>query len=238
VHDIANLSAQLEALKAVNGGRLAGIPMVLRRRPKKISTPKPDGTRARYTKWMLSIEADPGWVKAKLLEVKQAALPGNGLELLPETVDGQFSDGEDENYVPDEEERDIPSQPVIDEKYDVDLKSPEAVKAELQRLVEKVQAEGKKEPLKQGQKGIVISCLEYIMEPGDVKMKRHAFLQYVFGEVSSKDLTDVQYRAIARYIKPQKRDTGEYVPEDPIVIKEINNMLSLLSSGNDQGKLF
>jgi len=40
IHDIVNISAQLEAFKAVNGGRIAGIPLVLRRRPRKISTPK------------------------------------------------------------------------------------------------------------------------------------------------------------------------------------------------------
>lgn len=83
-HDVKNIQAQLEAIAAINGGRLAGIPLVLRRRPKKISTPKPDGTSARYTKYMISIEADPEFVKRMLVELKTAALPGNGLALLPE----------------------------------------------------------------------------------------------------------------------------------------------------------
>jgi hypothetical protein len=83
IHDIANISAQLEAFKQLNNGQIAGIPLVLRRRPKKISTPV-DGKRVRVTKSMLSIEADPVWVKAKLAEVKTLALPGNGLALLPE----------------------------------------------------------------------------------------------------------------------------------------------------------
>lgn len=87
IHDIANISAQLEAFKRVNGGRIAGIPLVLRRRPKKISVPKPDGSRMRLAKWMLSIEADPTWVKALLLDVKRSALPGNGLALLPEQTE-------------------------------------------------------------------------------------------------------------------------------------------------------
>ena len=84
IHDIINISNQLEALKHINDGQIAGIPLVLRRRPKKISTPRPDGTRARYEKWMLSIEADPEWVKRKIVQVKHLALPGNGLVLLPE----------------------------------------------------------------------------------------------------------------------------------------------------------
>ena len=81
VNDIANISAQLEAFRQLNNGQIAGIPFVLRRRPKKISVPGKDGQRTRMTKWMISIEADPEWVKAKLTEVKRLALPGNGLAL-------------------------------------------------------------------------------------------------------------------------------------------------------------
>lgn len=107
VHDIANLSAQLQAFQQVNGGRIAGIPLVLRRRPKKISTPNQDGTRARRVKWMLSIEADPDWVKRMLTEVKRLALPGNGLALLPDGNHGEpeeevtreaFEDHEDQEF--------------------------------------------------------------------------------------------------------------------------------------------
>lgn len=86
IYDIANISSQLEAIAHINGGRIAGVPLVLRRRPKKISTPTATG-RARLTKWMLSIEADPEYVKAKLVEIKHLALPGNGLALLPEPED-------------------------------------------------------------------------------------------------------------------------------------------------------
>jgi hypothetical protein len=121
IHDIANISAQLEALKQINSGHLAGIPIVLRRRPKKISTPKADGiSRVRYTKWMLSLEADPVWVKSKLEEVKRLALPGNGLDLLPagkEIVDVQAKDIEpDQPDIEDEEtEEEIPTEPLMDE---------------------------------------------------------------------------------------------------------------------------
>lgn len=121
VHDIANISGQLEAFKQINGGRIAGIPLVLRRRPKKISMPK-DGQRVRVTKWMLSIEADPAWVKAKLIEVKSLALPGNGLVLLPELPSGNGHGPEPEiekvesEVVEDEEDtEDIPSNPQMEE---------------------------------------------------------------------------------------------------------------------------
>ena len=103
-HDIINLSEQLEGIKTINGGRLVGIPLVLRRRPRMISTPDPSdkSKRARREKWLLYIEADPDWVKAKLLEVKRAALPGNGLALLNQgsnepPVD-EWPDDEDEFF--------------------------------------------------------------------------------------------------------------------------------------------
>jgi hypothetical protein len=87
IHDIAEISAQLEAFSRLNKGRIAGIPFILRRRPKKISRPdsKDKTKRVRVEKWLLSIEADPEWVKAMLIEMKSLALPGNGIKLLPET---------------------------------------------------------------------------------------------------------------------------------------------------------
>lgn len=76
IHDIANISAQLGAFKELNNGQLAGIPFLLRRRPKAISTPSGEnGQRARRVKWLISIEADPEWVKAKLGQVKALAMP-------------------------------------------------------------------------------------------------------------------------------------------------------------------
>lgn len=77
MHDIANISDQLSAFKQLNNGQIAGIPLILRRKPKAISMPKSDSdqTRVRRIKWLLSIEADPEWVKAKLSEVKALATP-------------------------------------------------------------------------------------------------------------------------------------------------------------------
>lgn len=81
IHDIINISDQLAGIASMNGGRLAGIPLVLRRRPKKISTPSGEaGKRARREKWLISIEADPEWVKAKLAKMHHDALPGNGFD--------------------------------------------------------------------------------------------------------------------------------------------------------------
>ena len=46
-------------------------------------------------KWLLSIEADPAWVRGKLNEVKTLALPLDGLQFLPEgeTIEGELMPG-------------------------------------------------------------------------------------------------------------------------------------------------
>lgn len=103
-HDIANISAQLAAFAEINRGQIAGIPFILRRKPKKISMPgQTPGQRVRVVKWMLSIEADPDWVKAKLGELNTAALPAGVVHALPpgpvddegfEQVEGEIEDDE------------------------------------------------------------------------------------------------------------------------------------------------
>jgi hypothetical protein len=81
-HDIGNISSQLAAFKELNGGQLAGIPFILRRRPKAISTPSDDGKRVRRVKWLISIEVDPDWASAKFGQLNALALP-SGLEPTP-----------------------------------------------------------------------------------------------------------------------------------------------------------
>lgn len=113
-HDIANISDQLRAFAELNKGQIAGIPFILRRRPKKISMPGKDGQRVRVTKWMLSIEADPEWVRAKLSQLNTLALPGDTPPpaLLPETVDDvqdqDFEEGEYEEFEGEYPEEDEP----------------------------------------------------------------------------------------------------------------------------------
>jgi hypothetical protein len=72
-HDIINLSSSLQALVAVRGN-LQGIPMVLRRVEKEISTPSSDGKRARRKKWLLQIEAEPQWAALQFGAMREAAL--------------------------------------------------------------------------------------------------------------------------------------------------------------------
>lgn len=105
-HDIVNISAQLEAIRQVNGDQIAGVPLVLRRRPKKISTPTnnnwasqsttmpnpPTSRRVRRVKWLLSIEADPVWVESKLLRMNSAAMLTEGTEALEDDWDDEITE--------------------------------------------------------------------------------------------------------------------------------------------------
>ena len=101
-HDIGNISEQLAAFKELNGGQLAGIPFILRRRPKLISMPtsNTDPTRVRRKKYLISIEVDPEWAKAKFGELNTLALPnfdghllGAG-EIQDEVIEVELDDDE------------------------------------------------------------------------------------------------------------------------------------------------
>lgn len=104
IHDIGNISDQLAAIREINGGHIAGIPLILKRRPVKISTPGgKDGKRARFEKWLISIEPDPEWVSAKIAAMNKAALPSaDRLQLAapvsgPEWTEAEDDEGDDED---------------------------------------------------------------------------------------------------------------------------------------------
>ena len=77
IYDIVHLSEQLEAYRLLGGPTgLVGIPLVLRRRPKEISRPDPaTGERKRMTKSLLSLEADPEWVRQRMMALQASATP-------------------------------------------------------------------------------------------------------------------------------------------------------------------
>lgn len=60
VNDIVQFDGSLRQL-AMMVGDLRQVPMVLRRVPRKISTPGPEGKRVRRLKWGLHLEIDPTW---------------------------------------------------------------------------------------------------------------------------------------------------------------------------------
>ena len=71
LHDIRSLHEQILAIELMNG-TLQGVPFVLRRAPREISTPRGEGQRARVTKHLLSIEAAPRWVGLQLTAMEAA----------------------------------------------------------------------------------------------------------------------------------------------------------------------
>lgn len=92
-HDIANLDAQLEGLEAVQraatAAGLSGVPLVMRRRPKMVSTPIKKGNvvkRQRMEKWLVSLETDPEWATVKMNAMIEAATPA--------VLEGQFIEGQ------------------------------------------------------------------------------------------------------------------------------------------------
>lgn len=90
VNDIMELTDNLNAIYAMRG-TLQGVPLILCRRPRSISTPTPDGKRARYEKWMLSVEVNPAWAQMQLENMGRVAyLPADRLQL----TDSGMVDGE------------------------------------------------------------------------------------------------------------------------------------------------
>lgn len=74
INDIIQLTENLQAAEALRGN-LQGIPFILSRRERAISTPSKDGKRARRTVSLLSIEPHPDWVRLQLEQMHRQALP-------------------------------------------------------------------------------------------------------------------------------------------------------------------
>jgi hypothetical protein len=74
IHDIMEIHANLAALESARGD-LRGIPLIVRRVPREISTPGADGKRVRRQKWLINIEAQPDWVELQLAAAAEAARP-------------------------------------------------------------------------------------------------------------------------------------------------------------------
>jgi hypothetical protein len=75
-HDIIALTEQLRGYHALRGS-LLGIPFILRRVQRQVSTPDPKapGRRVRRVKWLLQLEPAPHWVAQQMIAMQAAALP-------------------------------------------------------------------------------------------------------------------------------------------------------------------
>lgn len=78
IWDILTIHQNLMAIEMLCGS-LRGVPLVLKRVKRAISTPSgSNGQRARREKWLLSIEAAPEWVEKQLAGMAQQALLSAG----------------------------------------------------------------------------------------------------------------------------------------------------------------
>lgn len=224
IHDVANLASQLRALLSVNNGRLAGIPLKLRRRPVKISTPSDDeaGKRVRREKWMLSIEADPQWVAACLIELKRAALPGNGLDLArlapPATVimgtvepDDEEEEWEDEGEGEETEEAEGTTEHEAEPVANGSARplAPDVLRRKLATTSR--QHVGK--TASPNQRGLVAGVLEVCFAGEGADQKRHSVQVYLTGCASLSDMPDANVLALLDWLKPAKDSGGAWLPE-------------------------
>lgn len=113
VNDIMTLQENLQAVEFLRGD-LRGIPFILKRRPKEISTPTADGKRARREKWLLSIEVDPAWAALQLDSMRQAALTVDGVltdnsRMLTTTYVEEDDDEYDDHVVVEQPQSDTPA---------------------------------------------------------------------------------------------------------------------------------
>jgi len=94
--DILNISQQLEAVKKINHGVIAGVPLILRRRNKWVNTPV-----GRQLKSLISVEAAPEWVEKKLTRMSHESLQAAPeIRLLTgeeDAVDGMFEEVDFDN---------------------------------------------------------------------------------------------------------------------------------------------
>lgn len=124
INDILELQSNLEAAQALRGD-LRGIPFILSRRPRKVSTPTQGGGRARREKWLLSVEPEPAWVRLQLASMQHAALP-NGADMLalPEHAGAAYVDPTTgEVFEDDEPEEDCAAEREMLKRLRNDLKA-------------------------------------------------------------------------------------------------------------------
>ena len=235
IHDIGNISDQLSAFKELNGGQLAGIPFILRRRKKPISTPGEGGTRVRRVKSLISIEADPQWVSAKLTQLGAVALPNiekvlltanvphddEPLELDDDEIDGEYTEQEDQPEA--QETRNAPSAaPIIARPY-----SPQQLKEKIADLTVQLA----NYPAKGTEAQTVAMNLNDCFGGNDDKRK--AVLFYLTGKASASSIEVETLKALKKWINPTKTDSGWVM--DSLSIKEAHAVYA--EAMKEQGQL-
>jgi len=134
IHDVTSIYDSLNAIaeSQMHGGRsvdLRGIPMVLRRVEREISTPGTDGKRARRKHWLVTLEPAAKWVRG-LQQITKLSLPmlKSGVEQDVSTDQGpaEFEDTE----VVDAEVVDEATGEIVEEQIEEQVEAPHWAKDE------------------------------------------------------------------------------------------------------------
>lgn len=222
VWDIIELTANLEAIRLLTGNGLKGIPLVLKRRPRMVSTPRENGKRVRQEIWLLSIEADPRWMRAQLKAMEIAALPASVsqstlLEPAVDIITGEILRTEEEAPPPFAEDGGPPSSPSSSAGEPVEngqVERPYTPRYLQSKLIQ--QAEGKPATHQNakatpGQRGLVAGKLSECFAPADdADDKRHLVLEWLVGDESTDSLTMAIAGAILDWLLDKDADEGTY----------------------------
>jgi hypothetical protein len=116
INDILEMQSTLDAYEALRGD-LRGIPFILSRVPRMVSTPGKDGQRVRREKWLWHLEAQPAWVQAQLSVMQRDALPTGIVEDRYQLESGSMIDAEEVDDIPAHPQPQVPA-PAQEEAVD------------------------------------------------------------------------------------------------------------------------
>lgn len=113
VHDIMSIQESLEAAKFLQKGKLAGIPFILTRREREISTPSGNGKRARRKKSLLFIEPAHHYAIAalKAMDITPLLVSAPSTPPAPDDYDDEMIDTETGEIIAPIEEVKPPAKP-------------------------------------------------------------------------------------------------------------------------------
>lgn len=218
---------------------LAGVPLILRRKPRPISFTKDDGSQSRMTRWLVHIEADPEFVEKALASSRHLAMPV--VQLLASGEDDAVISGVDEPEFDDELSAEVDGDVVtVDEVREPTAQeasaserleqnvgrpyTPEQLKERIQLFANKNQRENKINAT-QPQRGLVAGVLEkcFAGDPDSDRI-RHSVMKYLTGydSVAAKDgMPGIYVNALLDWLNPIKDSGGAYEP-DSLAVKEAN----------------
>lgn len=264
-YDIMNISSQLQGIEQVHG-QISGIPLVLKRRPKMISTPSGNGRRARREKWLLSIETDPEWASMKLRELNIDALPKvREMPMLEAVIiDGDADDDYDVTQPPEPHQGgsgEVPTTETIpvtaqDDGLHANNQeagshtnpqkqndngserplSPPAFRERLHANIQLIEEAG--HTCTPTQRNMIAVNMETCFAPNNnAREMRKTTLHYLCGVDSVKNLTDAEVLALRAWLNAKPDSGGDWLV-DGMAVKEANAVYAEAMKDQGQTEMF